>query len=179
MSQKKRVFGMAAVSALGLILLFQNCSTGEYGLYGSRSSSPFFCHDEHVCREDSDQLWVDLGSVYPVYMRSEQIIAGECNDGGFPGNRIQYQVIETKSSTERKLAEGVTTCDPKGRFSFRVKLCEKYYKLEKDCHDALSDRNLSFFVAVKITGIDQLGEIRENLRYPAEMETPLSILALQ
>ena len=179
MSRKSRLTGVFTVLFLGLVLSFQNCSTGEYGLYGSRSSTPFGCYDEYVCYEDADQLWVDAGPVYPIYVQADspatssmQVIEGECNDGGFPDNKIDYRIYRVQGSTETQIRSGQTQCDATGRFRFRVNVCLTV----PNCQSQLADPKFSYFVNIKIRGINEYGDVMENLRYPSEVTIPFDVL---
>lgn len=172
-SQKKRRLGFLTVLGLGLVLSYQNCSSGEYGLYGGGSNLPYFCSDEFVCDQQPDHLWVEGELGYTVYVKPHEALAvvqGECNAAGFPQNVIQYQVRAAGALVQ----QGETECTPQATYRFQVNLCNGISAAGCPAHLAKELR-----VALQIFGIDEKGHPYENVRFGGEANFPLNVITAQ
>jgi hypothetical protein len=152
---KKPFFIIIAVLGVCLALLFQNCGTSEYGLYGSRSPQPFQCLDDLVCEQNADNLWLESSSSFPIFRGQFQDVTGDCNSGGFPGNIIAAKTYRVIGTTTTQVGQATTTiCDDLGRYRVRVNLGRVPLTTEK------------YYVALSLDGLDGQGNQVRNLSYP-------------
>lgn len=141
------VLGLLVIG--GTSLVFQNCGgympnrvTGEAGLDSLCTGN--------ACSTQPEAVLLAIGNADPERLITTDTafdVGGYCDAGGYPGNRIYFQITGPTPSQMQAVNNG---CDELGRFRLRVALPAAY------------NHNAIHILQVRLVGIDQSGREIEN-----------------